>query len=72
MVDGRGAVATAGTARFDGVMPGSLRLRIRSFGYGERDTLITLPADSSLSVDVALTRGGGARGCSTYVVDEKR
>lgn len=71
ILDDRGAVLDAGRARFDGVLPGSHRLRVRSFGYGERDTLITLPPDSSLILDVALTPGGGMHGCSSYIEEKK-
>ena len=66
-LDDRWAQAKNGPARFDGLVPGSHKLRVRSYGFGQRDTLITLPADSSLEVKVALTRGGGLGYCASYI-----
>lgn len=70
VLDQQGGIAHSGRARFAEVLPGPHRLRVRSFGYGERDTVITMPSDSSLSVHVTLTKGGGISGCSSYIIIE--
>ena len=44
--------------RFVDVVPGAHRLRVRAMSYRTRDTMITMPRDSGLNVDVPLSHGG--------------
>ena len=61
----------AGTSRIAGLAPGQHRLTVRSYGYGQRDTVLTQPADSALHVTVPLSAGGGLGRCSVvYSVRE--
>ncbi len=71
ILDGNGKGAYAARARFDGITPGTHRLIVRSFGYGTRDTVITVPGDAGLIVNVPLTRGGGVAYCASYIVEKK-
>jgi hypothetical protein len=71
ILDTAGSTAQGGLARFASVSPGVHRLRVRSFGYGTRDTVITIPRDSGLFVDVPLTRGDGLSYCADGVVEKQ-
>lgn len=70
VLDHQSVQARHGLSRFDGVAPGAHHLRVRSFGYGDRDTLVIVSSDSALYVTMTLSRGGGLAGCSSYTVEQ--
>lgn len=58
----------ASNATFMSVQPGEHALSLRSFGYGQRDTVVTMPREGGLRVTVPFSRGGGATICSEYII----
>ena len=52
------SISQGGRTQFTAVPPGSHTLRVKFIGYHMRDTLITMPRDSALDIDVPLSRGG--------------
>jgi hypothetical protein len=63
----RWAGSDSGAVSFNDVTRGEHRITFRSFGYGQRDTIVAMPADSGLRLFVPFSTGGGIRGCSTWV-----